>query len=308
MYSEINHHQKNWSNAGSGSRSRVEEEDGDVLMSDPHDALRSRYTPYGQRPNRPDRERGSLSNINLTVRKNLGAPERNFAISSASRSNWFKVTIPYGWKYEKAWLLTAIQNQCSVPFIPLEVHYANNRIVFYVEDGTVANALKHVSRKIVDPDGYKVMMFINSCNPPSTVQHELKPEQIEQLKQCMSKRYDGSQQALDLKSIRTDPDLVAQKIDVVLNRRNCMLTVLSIIEENIPELLSLNMSDNKLYRLDDMADLPQKAPNLKILNLSGNQLKTERDLDKLKALKLEELWLDNNPLCDSFRDQSTYIR
>lgn len=38
------------------------------------------------------------------------------------------------------------------------------------------------------------------------------------------------------------------------------------------------------------------------------QLKSERELDKVKGLKLEELWLDGNPLCDTFRDQSTYIR
>ncbi|XP_015272332.1 PREDICTED: nuclear RNA export factor 1 [Gekko japonicus] len=307
MYSEMNHHQKNWSNPGSGPRSRVEEEDEDVTMSDPHDALRSRYTPYGQRPNRPDRERGGLSNLNLTVRKNLGAPERNFAISNATKKNWFKVTVPYGRKYEKSWLLNAIQNQCTVPFIPLEVHFANNRVVFYVEDAAAANALKHLSRKIVDPDGYKVVIMINAWSAPPTVQRELKPEEIEQLKLCMSRRYDGSQQALDLKSLRTDPDLVAQNMDVVLHRRNCMQTMLHIIEENIPELLSLNLSDNKLYRLDDMAEIAEKAPNLKILNLSCNQLKTDRDLDKLKTLKLEELWLDNNPLCDNFRDQSTYI-
>ncbi|XP_054849045.1 nuclear RNA export factor 1 [Eublepharis macularius] len=307
MYSEMNHHQRNWNNSISGPRSRVEEEDGDVLMSDPHDALRSRYTPYGQRPNRQDRERGGLSSINLTVRRNLGATDQGVTIGNPPKKSWFKVTIPHGRKYEKAWLLNAIQNLCSVPFNPMEVHYASSRIVFYVEDPFVANALRQVSRKITDPEGYKVVIVINPCSPPPTTQHELKQEEIEHLKQCMSKRYDGSQQALDLKSIRTDPDLVAQNIDVVLNRRACMLTVLRIIEENIPELLSLNLSDNKLFRLDDMAELPQKAPNLKILNLSCNKLKTERDLDKLKALKLEELWLDTNPMCDSFRDQSTYI-
>ncbi|XP_060110353.1 nuclear RNA export factor 1 [Heteronotia binoei] len=307
MYSEMNHHQKSWSSPGSGPRSRIEEDDDDVLMSDPHDALRSRYNPYGQRPNRPDRERGNLSSLNLTVRKNLGSPDRSFPISNASRRRWFKVTIPFGRKYEKSWLLSAIQNQCNVPFIPLEVHYATNRAVFYVEDPNAANALKHLSRKIIDADGGKVVILVNACSPPPTVQHELKQEEVEQLKLCMSKRYDGSQQALDLKSLRTDPDLVAQNIDVVLSRRSCMLTVLNIIEENIPELLSLNMSDNKLYRLDEMCDISQKAPNLKILNLSCNQLKSERDLDKLKTLKLEELWLDNNPLCDSFQDQSTYV-
>ncbi|XP_013927551.1 PREDICTED: nuclear RNA export factor 1-like [Thamnophis sirtalis] len=123
----------------------------------------------------------------------------------------------------------------------------------------------------------------------------------------MSKRYDSANQALNMKNIHADPDLIAQNIDIVLNRRNCMLAVLQIISDNIPELLSLNLSDNKLYRLYDMSDLQEKAPNLKILNLSCNQLKTEYELDKLKGLKLEELWLDGNPMCDSFQDRSAYI-
>lgn len=38
------------------------------------------------------------------------------------------------------------------------------------------------------------------------------------------------------------------------------------------------------------------------------QLKSEWELDKIKGLKLEELWLEGNILCDNFRDQSTYIR
>lgn len=97
---------------------------------------------------------------------------------------------------------------------------------------------------------------------------------------------------------------------------------------------SLNLSSNKLYRLDDLSELAQKASGLKILDLSRNevgatlgttpphppfpwvltsspaapQLKSDRELDKVKGLKLEELWLDGNPLCDAFRDQSTYIR
>ncbi|KAF7238588.1 Nuclear RNA export factor 1 [Varanus komodoensis] len=367
MYSEMNHHQRSWTNAGPSPCSCPEEEDGDVLMSDPHDALRSRYTPYGSRPNRPERDRGGLNSLNLTVRRNLNIAERTTPRSSAPKKSWFRATIPYGRKYEKAWLISAIQNLCTVPFNPVELHYANNRVMFYVEDSATANALRQVSRKIVAPDGYKVVILLNPCSPPPTVQRELKPEEIEQLKgnvsssvqsendkpdwegpfsagtlpnrrqaekvvgqwsgvasggflgssgrglvvsmavQCMSKRYDPSQQGLDLKNIHTDPDLVATNIDMVLSRRSCMLAVLQIIQENIPELLSLNLSDNKLYRLDDLAELPQKAPNLKILNLSSNQLKTERELDRLKGLKLEELWLDSNPMCDNFRDQSTYI-
>uniref|UniRef100_A0A673HVA4 Nuclear RNA export factor 1 n=1 Tax=Sinocyclocheilus rhinocerous TaxID=307959 RepID=A0A673HVA4_9TELE len=123
----------------------------------------------------------------------------------------------------------------------------------------------------------------------------------------MAKRFDGSQQALDLNNIRVDPDLVSQNIEVTLNRRNSMLAVIKIIEENIPELICLNLSNNRLYRLDDLVDIVNKGPNLKILNLSHNELKTERELDKLKGLKLVELSLEGNPLCGHYKNQADYV-
>uniref|UniRef100_A0A673T6S8 Nuclear RNA export factor 1 n=1 Tax=Suricata suricatta TaxID=37032 RepID=A0A673T6S8_SURSU len=278
-------------------------------MSDAQEVPRVRYNPYAARPNRRGDTWHDRDRIHVTVRRDRTLPERGGAGTSqdGTSKNWFKITIPYGKKYDKAWLLSMIQSKCSVPFTPIEFHYENTRAQFFVEDASTASALKAVNYKILDQENRRISIIINSSVPPHSVQNELKPEQVEQLKLIMSKRYDGSQQALDLKGLRSDPDLVAQNIDVVLNRRNCMAAALRIIEENIPELLNLNLSNNRLYRLDDMSSLVQKAPNLKILNLSGNELKSERELDKVKGLKLEELWLDGNPLCDTFRDQSTYI-
>uniref|UniRef100_A0A2K6GE46 Nuclear RNA export factor 1 n=1 Tax=Propithecus coquereli TaxID=379532 RepID=A0A2K6GE46_PROCO len=295
---------------GSGIRSsRLEEDDGDVAMSDVQDGPRVRYNPYATRPNRRGDTWHDRDRIHVTVRRDRAPPERGGAGTSqdGTSKNWFKITIPYGRKYDKSWLLSMIQSKCSVPFTPIEFHYENTRAQFFVEDASTASALKAVNYKILDRENRRISIIINSSTPPHTVQNELKPEQVEQLKLIMSKRYDGSQQALDLKGLRSDPDLVAQNIDVVLNRKSCMAATLRIIEENIPELLSLNLSNNRLYKLDDMSSIVQKAPNLKILNLSGNELKSERELDKVKGLKLEELWLDGNPLCDTFRDQSTYI-
>uniref|UniRef100_A0A452E2Q6 Nuclear RNA export factor 1 n=1 Tax=Capra hircus TaxID=9925 RepID=A0A452E2Q6_CAPHI len=305
---------------GSSVRSsRLEDDDRDVAMSDVQDAPRVRYTPYAARPNRRGDNWNERTRIHVTLplRRDRGAAERGGAGTSqdGSSKNWFKITIPYGRKYDKSWLLNVIQSKCSVPFTPIEFHYENTRAQFFVEDASTASALKAVNYKILDRENRRISIIINSSSPPHSVQNELKPEQVEQLKLIMSKRYDGSQQALDLKGLRSDPDLVSQNIDVVLNRRSCMAATLRIIEENIPELLSLNLSNNKLYRLDDLSSIVQKAPNLKILNLSGNEvtgslyqhLKSERELDKIKGLKLEELWLDGNTLCDTFRDQSTYI-
>uniref|UniRef100_A0A672Q0G0 Nuclear RNA export factor 1-like n=1 Tax=Sinocyclocheilus grahami TaxID=75366 RepID=A0A672Q0G0_SINGR len=212
--------------------------------------------------------------------------------------------IPFGKKYDKDWLLSSLQSVCSMPF---HYHTDGNKAQFYVEDATTANALFKVSRKITDKEGYKVTVIMNSCPPPTLMYTDLKAADLEHLKQCMAKRFDGSQQALDLNNVRVDPDLVSQNIEVTLNRRNSMLAVIKIIEENIPELICLNLSNNRLYRLDDLVDIVNKVPNLKILNLSHNELKTERELDKLKGLKLVELSLEGNPLCGHHKNQADYV-
>lgn len=92
-------------------------------------------------------------------------------------------------------------------------------------------------------------------------------------------------------------DLVSQNIEVILNRKTNMEAVIKIIEENIPEVIlrfsvalylsdyivnmltyfhqltSLNLSNNRIHKLDDLAELVTKVPHLKTLNLSNNEVK-----------------------------------
>uniref|UniRef100_A0A8K9XF63 Nuclear RNA export factor 1b n=1 Tax=Oncorhynchus mykiss TaxID=8022 RepID=A0A8K9XF63_ONCMY len=299
-----------YSGGGPGPRARFDDEDGDVAMADSNSqdgSSQHRFNPYG-RPNRRGDDRFDRG------RRGGGGGHRGRGNNKGGdgggggRKNWFKMSVPYGKKYDKDWLITALQNICSMPFTPVHYHVEGNRAEFFIDDSTTANALFKVSRKITDKEGYKVTVLMNPCPPPSFLQSELKPADLEHLKQCMAKRFDGSQQALDLNNIRIDPDLVSQNIDVTLNRKNSMRAVIKIIEENIPELVCLNLSNNKLFRLDDLSELVNKVPNLKTLNLSHNELKTERELDRIKGLKLVELWLERNPLCDYFKDQASYIR
>nr|XP_049600100.1 nuclear RNA export factor 1 isoform X3 [Syngnathus scovelli] len=289
---------------GPGPRSRLEDTDGDVTMNDSSqdNSSQNRFTPYGRpfRKDGRDRRQGKGGGGRGGFRGDRGSGGRN-------RATWFKVTIPHGKKYEKKWLLTALQNICSVTYTPVQYHVDHNKAHFYLDDAAAANALHKCSHKITDTDGYKVEVHVNRSNPPNFLLSDLKPEDIEHLRQCMAKRFDGSQQALDLNNIRTDPDLVSQNVEVILNRKTNMEAVIKIIEENIPELTSLNLSNNRLHKLDDLSELTTKVPNLKSLNLSHNELKLDRDLDKVKGLKLVELWLVRNPLCDHFKDQASYI-
>ncbi|XP_036408917.1 nuclear RNA export factor 1-like [Megalops cyprinoides] len=223
------------------------------------------------------------------------------------RRSWFKITIPHGKKYDKKWLLNALQDECSLSFTPVKYHTQGYSVHFFIDDAAIASALSKASRKITGPKGYKLTVRMKPCSAPSFIHTELTPEELERLKQCMSKRFDGSEQALDLKSIGTDPDLMCQNIEMLLNRKSCMQAVIKIIEEHIPTLTSINLSTNQLCHLDGVEELLSKVPSLKALNLSRNGLKTEQELDKLQGFKLVELWLDGNPLCAHFKDQATYI-
>nr|XP_001923961.1 nuclear RNA export factor 1 [Danio rerio] len=301
---------------GPGPRSRLHDDDGDVTMSDiPQDSSQRRYNPYGRQQNRRDDRnrkggRGGGGNDDRGGNRfggRGGGGGGGGGPSDGRSKNWFKMTIPYGKKYDKDWLLSSLQSVCPIPFHAIQYHLDGNRAQFYVEDSTTANAIFKVSRRITDKDGYKVAVIMNSCPPPTLIHSDLKPADLEHLKQCMAKRFDGSQQALDLNNIRVDPDLVSQNIEVTLNRKNSMCAVIKIIEENIPELVCLNLSNNRLFRLDDLVDIIHKVPNLKILNLSHNELKTERELDKLKGLKLVDLSLEGNPLCHHFKIHADYI-
>ncbi|KAG8511204.1 Nuclear RNA export factor 2 [Galemys pyrenaicus] len=128
------------------------------------------------------------------------------------------------------------------------------------------------------------------------------------LQATITKRYDDSQQALDLQRLRFDPDLLGREIEIILNRRSCMAATLKIIENNFPQLLFLNLSNNKLYQLDGLSDIVQMVPTVKCLKLSRNMLKSAWEVGKMKGLKLEELWLNGNPLCDTFPDKSSYVK
>ncbi|XP_015418631.1 PREDICTED: nuclear RNA export factor 2 [Myotis davidii] len=269
---------------------------------------KGRHNPYDVQHNKRGMKLRDEGCGDVTVwrgRKPLEEEVENTQDETTER--WFKIIIPYGRKYEKTWLMDSIQRHCSVPFTPVEFHYVKNRAQFFVRDARAAYALKDISYKICDEENWKIAIFVRPSAVPCSVWDKLAPEEMEQLKLAMRKRYDVPQKALDLRSFLYDPGFAHLDIDIILNRRNCMAATLQVIKENFPELLSLNLRNNRLNQLDGLSDIIQMVPTVKILNLSKNELKSTWELDKIKGLKLEELWLEDNPLCDTFQSQFTYV-
>ncbi|XP_052591807.1 nuclear RNA export factor 2-like isoform X1 [Peromyscus californicus insignis] len=265
--------------------------------------------PYSMGPKWRRRKYSDEDQIFLTVWDDDKPEESEIGLDAenGTLSSWFKVTIPNGRKYEKTWLINSMQDLCNVPFIPVDFHYDKHRARFFVQDPTAAYALKDISHKICDETSQKIPIFVSPSVVPYSVRNKFTSEQMDRLKVTVMKRYDASQKALDLQKFRFDQDLMNSDIDMMLNRRSCMVATLQIIQSNIPELLALNLCNNKLYQLDGLSDVVEKAPQVKILNLSKNKLKSVWELEKVKELNLEELWLEGNPFCNHFMDQSDYI-
>ncbi|XP_066563640.1 nuclear RNA export factor 1-like [Amia ocellicauda] len=291
----------------------LHDDDGDVIMNNSCQDGGTTQSPNGDDHNnrggnaaavRPKARVGNGDTAQSTD-KNKG--KQGGSGKTKDKKSWFKITIPKAKTYERTWLISALQCGCTVPFTPVQYHNKGSKVMFYVEGEATANALVKVSENLTDTKGNKVSITMNPAPPPSSVVNQLKPKDLDHLELCLVKRFYDSQQALDLKSIGTDPDLEDQKIVVNLNKMGGMQDINKIIAEIFPELVSLDLSNNGLNKLDEIYDLVSKSPNLKILNLSHNMLKSERELDKVKGFKLQELWLEHNPLCAHFKDQLSYI-
>ncbi|KAL5008704.1 hypothetical protein ScPMuIL_014285 [Solemya velum] len=288
--------------SGPDPRSRLDD-DGDVSMSDTdRGSGHQRYNPYGRQNRGYDNRRDSRPDDQSRDRaRRMGLPIDN---SAPSADKWYKVTIPYGQKAEKSFVLKSLTNMSDVPFKPINYHYDQNRAVFYVQDKRAADALKRCHRRITMPSGFKMLLLVNLTNPPVL---PMDPETVEKLKVCLSDRYEPSLKALNLSDLGQDEGLKNAGVYFTATRTDIINKIASIIGENIPELECLNMSKNKMRSLDIMSRLVTHAPNVTKLDLRDNKLRHISDLNLLKQWKLDEIVLDGNELCDKFHENSVYI-
>ena len=181
-----------------------------------------------------------------------------------------------------------------------------------------AEALKALSRKISTPTGNKMVVFTQKSGfPPMAVSQELKNT----IKAVMSQRFDVNSNVIDLSNLREDPNL-SQFMS--LSNKNMLNTVIDIIVENSPQIIGLNLKNNKIQSLEALKQLCYGCPQLKAIDLSYNQvfirlliclsfiyfsvlkIRNVSELDHMRGLELIELCLEGNPFCDHL--ESSYLR
>ncbi|XP_073983229.1 nuclear RNA export factor 1-like isoform X2 [Rhodnius prolixus] len=222
-----------------------------------------------------------------------------------SPSYWYKVTIRYGGRYEKDYLLKLLGNYIKpLPFIPIGYKVTSNDATFTIEDHNAAEELLNADKRITVNDGFKINLQVRSFNPLVEIGSKI----TETMTKVMSSRYNPYTKALDLSKFHLDTNFLSENIFCPLNKENVMLAVIGIIYESIPDLVALDLSNNKLSSLNCMKSMVEKVASLKILHIGQNKIRDIKQLDALKGLNLEELVVDGNSLCDKFTSKDEYIR
>ncbi|XP_058569089.1 nuclear RNA export factor 3-like [Neofelis nebulosa] len=191
----------NWSGhvrSGIDSSSH-QQQDGDPATNDSCMSTRGRYAPYAI----PSCHwRGSFQmqdQMQANMEGEQKCPETRMEgerQDETSRS-WFKITVPFGIRYDEKWLLNLIQKQCSVPFTPVQFHYEKMQAQFFVENAGSAFALKSVNGKIWNENNEMISIFVHPSDAPQPVQKELKPENVDQIKLLPSNLSDKKPYQMD---------------------------------------------------------------------------------------------------------------
>jgi nuclear RNA export factor len=216
--------------------------------------------------------------------------------------SWFRITLPFGNKYEKSFVLrTLLEKIQPLPLWPIMWSVNGTTATFYVDEYKVAEKLQDLDRQIQMPDGFKLIIRVHNGVPNFDANNEVK----EKIKATMAKRYNAANKALDLTKFHADPDL--QDCFCALFKPIVFLMVLDIISEHIPEIEAINLFDNKIANLSYLKKTSEKVPHLKILHVGNNKFRDISMLDPFIGLPITDIVLNGNPLCSKYKDQEAYI-
>lgn len=141
-----------------------------------------------------------------------------------------------------------------------------NTAIFYVDEYKIAEKLYDLDRQIQLPNGFRQIIKVYPGSPNVDMNATTK----DKMKLVMAKRFNAATNALDLTKFHADPDL--KDCFCALFKPIVFITVVEIIEQNIPQLEALNLDNNKIAVLSFLKKIDKRIPNLKILHLSNNKV------------------------------------
>ncbi|OTF80139.1 nuclear RNA export factor 1-like protein, partial [Euroglyphus maynei] len=225
------------------------------------------HTRLGQR-RRNLRGSGGGGNYNQ-ISRNRAQNYNKDANIRRSDDDFFKVTIPNGHKYDQTYIKQLIKenlDDMDDEIIFYNYHNGQNNCSFYVNGQDKADTLRGLSRRIKTNSGHN-LIILTQRSPPPLIQ--MNDQYLELIKISMSSQYDHHTNIMDLSRFRHCKHLKNQGLYIMLNRPNILANIIRLINENAPNTIAINLSDNKLQILEPLKEL-SALNQLKALNLSKN--------------------------------------
>ena len=132
-----------------------------------------------------------------------------------------------------------------------------------------ADTFRNLSRRITTQTGQRLVILSSKAPLTSAV---LDDRTVEIIKAAMSRLYNPNTFVMDLSNFREAEEFKQQGLFLAISRANVLRTIIQIIIENTPNLLALNLRDNKLNFLETFRQLVDKCPNIKAIDLSKNKV------------------------------------
>ncbi|XP_060039680.1 nuclear RNA export factor 3 [Erinaceus europaeus] len=274
---------------------------GHAAASGAHVDRQVRYTPYAI----PFyRHRSRRENMEGNKKPQEQGMEGN-GQDKPSRS-WFKISIPFGIKYDEKWLLSVIQKQCNAPFTPVEFHYEKMEAQFFVEGASVAFELKNISGRLLDEDNEKISILVSASEIPHSVQRQPQSEMVEMTKPNTDKICDISQLSLDIQRLCFDPgmdsgsgpkaDWTTDNTAIAPEPRDYKAASLQNHEASMMKLLPSKLSNTI-----------QNVSITENLDVSKYKMKPAVELGREKGQGSEEMCTEKASLSTTFPDKCSGI-
>jgi len=241
----------------------------------------------------------------------------------------YRITIPQGQKHDKEQIIRKIKDGIGENFtyynvshtffkfiiffniisyikiflLKYEKHTGNS--TFYVVGRDLSENIKSMSRRISLDNGFQLVMLTQKSRIEEV---QINDEVKEIMKRAIASRYNSDNNVITLTNFVHDPELRNTGLFLPASKKNVLEEIVNIIIENVPDVVAINLSDNRIYSLDPLKSIVTSCPNVKAIDLSKNSISQKMELKTISQLPLLELNIQGNPFCEKFKNTNEMNR
>ncbi|KAK1125144.1 hypothetical protein K0M31_006484 [Melipona bicolor] len=219
------------------------------------------------------------------------------------QSDYYKIMISDGHKYTKDYIINnLVEYVAPETLVPIMYREDGNGVSFFVDDRNVAAEL--LFREITTPRGRKLTVGVTKPPFPWCV---IDDEYKKRIKQAIMSRYVDATKSVDLSKFHRDFHLASDYFCSLLSHL-ILQHVFNVLHEYTPDLEALNLNGNMLDVGLALCLAEAKLKKLKILHIGDNSIRNMGEIYGIQYMKLEELVLAGNPVCEKYQSSDDYIK